>query len=827
MTSRVGDYLLFDTLGQGSFAKVKLAVHEATGEECAIKVMDKSKIHASAMTLHVRREIAIMKTLKHPYVIQLHAVLNSSSKLYLVMDLVKGGELFHKIVREGYLSEAEGRKHFQQLVDGVSYCHSMDVCHRDLKPENVLLDAETGAIKIADFGLSALCGATAGDLLLHTQCGSPNYCAPEILVAASTQQGYNGFAVDVWSCGVILYAMLAGRLPFHNLDTKLLYQSISEAPVQFPPNFPAGADDLIRRLLTKDPNRRITFDEVRTHPWFEVDYEPVVIPKRTRRRQTPSSLRTPGGGSTNGSVSSPAVPSDGLSSEDDDYKRVVGATKAPVAATPAPASPSAPVKAKANGPSPGPGVPKRERPAPDEKNPIAAPSGLARSGPSMRTVRAISEDARLLVRHLNDVSVSVEPAAAAAAAAAAASGSASGSTSPGLPVSSDQSDGEEEDVELVQTDGLELYDEASAEFAVEDTANGIDRAGSAADSQLVHAGDSYSTSLRSDSAPQLPMARMGSGDVGDDAYAAGTSLESGLKGPSTPASPASPRDQLRSKHSAGSSSDGRAPKSSRSHDGQDFRRGDGRQEGAAALSGRERDRRRRDRRSADPSRPHLADSFPPPPRGSRPSTSVDGFVSGPASTRHGSSSGSRSVDGAVTAVPPASGRRGARRAPGRAPPDHVAADPDSARGRRGLLNILGLSSGVGGVTSFRWPAPAEQSLLQVARVLSQRLGYPVLVKRSENKVKCAVQIADQTVMLSILATQADGESTVVIRRARRDRSQVADADVEAFAARVYDMFLRMNRESRRGGGAGGGGGGSGSGSGSTSGGRRARGTAMA
>lgn len=113
--------------------RVKLAVHEESGEECAIKVMDKSKIHASAMTLHVRREIAIMKTLNHPYVIRLHAVLNSSSKLYLVMDLVKGGELFHKIVREGYLSEAEGRKHFQQLVDGVSYCHSMDVCHRDLK----------------------------------------------------------------------------------------------------------------------------------------------------------------------------------------------------------------------------------------------------------------------------------------------------------------------------------------------------------------------------------------------------------------------------------------------------------------------------------------------------------------------------------------------------------------------------------------------------------------------------------------------------------------------------------------------------------------------
>lgn len=381
----------------------------------------------------------------------------------------------------------------------------------------------------------------------------------------------------------------------------------------------------------------------------------------------------------------------------------------------------------------------------------------------MRTVRAISQDARLLVRHLNDVSVSVEPGAAAAATAEAATGGASGSTSPGRPAS-DQSDGEEEDVELVQTDGLELFDVVPSEDADGDTPNGFSRTGTAGDSRLVHAGDSCSTSLRSDSAPQLPLAGFGSGDVGDEAYTAGTSLESGLKGPSTPASPASPRDQLRSKNSAGSSSDGRTPKSSRSQDGQDLRR-DGRRDGGGAAFGRERDRdpdrerdrRRRDRRGADPSRPRVADSFPPPPRGSRPSTSVDGPVTVPAPSRKGSS-GSRSVDGAAAAVPPATGRRGARRAPGRGAGADPASD-DSARGRRGLLNILGLSSGGGGVTSFRWPASAEQSLLQVARVLSQRLGYPVLVNRSENKVKCAVQIAEQTVMLSILATQADSQST--------------------------------------------------------------------
>lgn len=428
---------------------------------------------------------------------------------------------------------------------------------------------------------------------------------------------------------------------------------------------------------------------------------------------------------------------------------------------------------------------KRERPSSSVRKTVKPPALPLISSPSLNMVRGISKDARLLVHHLNDVSVSVEPAKGESADAPDGAYRAAVTNRPGL----EQSDGEEEDVELVQTDGLELFDD------MDDNGDSTSRTNSGrglGDSQMVHASNSAS-SLRTGSAPQLPLLRMGSSDVESDAYTAGTSLESGLKDPHSSGTPMSPRDTLRTRNSAGGSSDGRASKTGRSQDGREPRR-DTRRERSADASARQRERerdrerlRRGERRVADPSRPHADQSFPPP----------------------------RGTTSPPLVEPPSSGRRNVRRTQVRAPESPA---DDSTRGRRGLLNILGLSTGGGGVTQFRWPATAEQSLLQVARVLSQRMGYPVLVNRSENKVKCAVHIAQASVTLSISATYAEGQSKVVIRRGKRDRSNVPDEAVDAFAARVYDLFLEMNRETgRRGGGSAGG----------SSSGRRARGTAVA
>ena len=230
-----------------------------------------------------------MKALKHRNIVNLRQVLTSQSKLYIVMDLVTGGELFTKILNEGKLEEAVARRYFQQLVDGIEYCHRRGVCHRDLKPENLLIDETTGELKITDFGLSAMKGASTTEELLHTQCGSPNYCAPEII--ARHKQGYNGAKVDAWSCGIILFALLAGFLPFYDENTKVLYRMIQRDDVKFPRKFPPEAKDLVLKLLHKEPEKRYTLADVKKHPWFIVGYEGDDAPSKQGGSSPPVSRR--------------------------------------------------------------------------------------------------------------------------------------------------------------------------------------------------------------------------------------------------------------------------------------------------------------------------------------------------------------------------------------------------------------------------------------------------------------------------------------------------------------------------------------------------------
>eukprot|EP00252_Welwitschia_mirabilis_P008829 TRINITY_DN2103_c0_g1_i2.p1 TRINITY_DN2103_c0_g1~~TRINITY_DN2103_c0_g1_i2.p1 ORF type:complete len:468 (+),score=82.84 TRINITY_DN2103_c0_g1_i2:148-1551(+) len=270
VTRKIGKYEVGRTIGEGTFAKVKFARNTETGESVALKILDKDTILQNRMVAQIKREISIMKLVRHPNVIFLHEVLASQTKIYMILEFVSGGELFDKIVHQRRLSENESRRYFQQLIDGVDYCHSKGVYHRDLKPENLLLDAK-GNLKISDFGLSAL--RSQGDELLHTTCGTPNYVAPEVL----GHNGYDGAVADVWSCGVILFVLMAGYLPFDEVDLTSLYRKISAAEFSCPNWFSGSANDLISRILDPNPQTRIKISEIKNHEWFKHNYIPTKL----------------------------------------------------------------------------------------------------------------------------------------------------------------------------------------------------------------------------------------------------------------------------------------------------------------------------------------------------------------------------------------------------------------------------------------------------------------------------------------------------------------------------------------------------------------------
>ncbi|KAK9211299.1 hypothetical protein WN943_000673 [Citrus x changshan-huyou] len=267
-TRRVGKYEVGRTIGEGTFAKVRFAQNRETGESVAMKVLAKSTILKHRMVDQIKREISIMKIVRHPNIVRLHEVLASRTKVYIILEFVTGGELFDKIVHQGRLLENDCRRYFQQLIDAVAHCHSKGVYHRDLKPENLLLDSY-GNLKVSDFGLSAL--PQQGVELLHTTCGTPNYVAPEVL----SNRGYDGSAADVWSCGVILFVLMAGYLPFGETDLPTLYKKINAAEFSCPFWFSTGATSLIHKILDPNPKTRIRIEGIRKHPWFRKNYNPV------------------------------------------------------------------------------------------------------------------------------------------------------------------------------------------------------------------------------------------------------------------------------------------------------------------------------------------------------------------------------------------------------------------------------------------------------------------------------------------------------------------------------------------------------------------------
>lgn len=238
----LSNYRLGKTLGIGSFGKVKVAEHILTGHKVAIKILNRKKIRQMDMEDKVRREIKILRLFMHPHIIRLYEVIETAHDIYVVMEYVKSGELFDYIVEKGRLMEDEARRFFQQIVSGVEYCHRNMVVHRDLKPENLLLDSRMN-VKIADFGLS---NVMRDGHFLKTSCGSPNYAAPEVI----SGRLYAGPEVDVWSCGVILYALLCGSLPFDDENIPNLFKKIKGGIYTLPSRLATARTATARRPWT-------------------------------------------------------------------------------------------------------------------------------------------------------------------------------------------------------------------------------------------------------------------------------------------------------------------------------------------------------------------------------------------------------------------------------------------------------------------------------------------------------------------------------------------------------------------------------------------------
>eukprot|EP00002_Diphylleia_rotans_P025149 TRINITY_DN4978_c0_g3_i1.p1 TRINITY_DN4978_c0_g3~~TRINITY_DN4978_c0_g3_i1.p1 ORF type:complete len:623 (-),score=138.79 TRINITY_DN4978_c0_g3_i1:916-2784(-) len=260
----VGNYQLEKTLGEGTFGKVKLGTHLLTSEKVAVKILDKERLVDPQDRERLSREIRIMKMLNSPHIIRLYEVIDTSKHIFLILENAPGGELFDYIVAHERVKEKEARKFFRQLVSGIDYCHQRNIIHRDLKPENLLLDADNN-IKIVDFGFSNQ--VNAGQLL-KTFCGSPAYAAPEMI----SGREYIGPEVDMWSLGVILFALLCGYLPFDNSNVSRLYQQVLKGDYHIPEFVSQDAKNLISRLLVLNPEKRATMDEVRLHAWVNQGY---------------------------------------------------------------------------------------------------------------------------------------------------------------------------------------------------------------------------------------------------------------------------------------------------------------------------------------------------------------------------------------------------------------------------------------------------------------------------------------------------------------------------------------------------------------------------
>ena len=272
--NQIGDYLLNEELGSGGFAKVVQAIHIPTGEKVAVKIMDKAQIFSEPLNLtRIQREIAILKIVRHKNIIKLYELMETPNKIYLVMEYCNGGELFDYIVSKKHLSERQACRFFQEIINSLEYLHSLNIVHRDIKPENLLLDKINNKItlKLIDFGIS---NCYTPDKLIETPCGTASYAPPEM----HKGEEYYGLLSDIWSAGVVLYAMAFGYLPFCEDDEDTNIKNIIEGNYEVPEEASPELADLLIHLLDINPLTRYDLEQIKQHPWFNMAKEYKFVP---------------------------------------------------------------------------------------------------------------------------------------------------------------------------------------------------------------------------------------------------------------------------------------------------------------------------------------------------------------------------------------------------------------------------------------------------------------------------------------------------------------------------------------------------------------------
>ena len=261
----IGDYIIKEIIGNGTFSKVKLGINKYTNEKVAIKLLEKKKITEKKDLERIFREMSIVKNLNHPNIIKTYEIFENEKYYYIIMDYCKGGELFDYIVKKGRLNEEETSFFFYQIINGLEYIHSKNIVHRDLKPENLLL-TDKNKLKIIDFGLSNYFNLNKENKtkLLKTPCGSPCYAAPEMV----SGNKYNGFKTDIWAIGIVLYAMIVGYLPFEDSDNDILYKKILDCDIEFPEFLNELSIDIIKKILNSNCDERYSISDIKRHQFY-------------------------------------------------------------------------------------------------------------------------------------------------------------------------------------------------------------------------------------------------------------------------------------------------------------------------------------------------------------------------------------------------------------------------------------------------------------------------------------------------------------------------------------------------------------------------------